>query len=170
MQRAGSIFVSETFVRDVFGGQDPVGQKLSLDKQHELTVRGVYQDTPENTAYHFDFVAPIYAGGGYIGGGTWGRNDIYYTILRLRDGVDREEINRQIYKAMQKYYPDSADDEWRNFYDAQPLPEIHLDDSNTRTRLYIYGFWALPYFCGNHELCISSYCYHEPQGKKYRCA
>lgn len=26
------------------------------------------------------------------------------------------------------------------FYDAQPLPEIHLDDSNTRTRLYIYGF------------------------------
>lgn len=101
LQRAGSIFVSETFVRDAFGGQDPVGQKLSLDKQHELTVRGVYQDTPENTAYHFDFVAPIYAGGGYIGGGTWGRNDIYYTILRLRDGVDREEINRQIYKAMQ---------------------------------------------------------------------
>lgn len=49
-----------------------MGQKLSLDKQHELTVRGVYQDTPENTAYHFDFVAPIYAGGGYIGGGTWG--------------------------------------------------------------------------------------------------
>lgn len=44
-----------------------MGQKLSLDKQHELTVRGVYQDTPENTAYHFDFVAPIYAGGGYIG-------------------------------------------------------------------------------------------------------
>lgn len=146
LQRAGSIFVSETFVRDVFGGQDPVGQKLSLDKQHELTVRGVYQDTPENTAYHFDFVAPIYAGGGYIGGGTWGRNDIYYTILRLRDGVDREEINRQIYKAMQKYYPDSADDEWRNFYDAQPLPEIHLDDSNTRTRLYIYGFLGFAIF------------------------
>ena len=44
-----------------------------------------------------------------------GRNDIYYTILRLRDGVDREEINRQIYKAMQKYYPDSADDEWSKF-------------------------------------------------------
>ena len=42
-----------------------------------------------------------------------------------------------------KYYPDSADDEWRNFYDAQPLPEIHLDDSNTRTRLYIYGFFGL---------------------------
>lgn len=43
LQRAGSIFVSETFVRDAFGGQDPVGQKLSLDKQHELTVRGVYR-------------------------------------------------------------------------------------------------------------------------------
>ena len=95
LQRAGRIFVSETFVRDVFGGQDPVGQKLSLDKQHELTVRGVYQDTPENTAYHFDFVAPIYAGGGYIGGGTWGRNDIYYTILRLRDGwTEKKSIVR----------------------------------------------------------------------------
>lgn len=60
--------------------------------------------------------------------------------------MDREEINRQIYKAMQKYYPDSADDEWRNFYDAQPLPEIHLDDSNTRTRLYIYGFLGFAIF------------------------
>lgn len=47
---------------------------------------------------------------------------------------------------MQKYYPDSADDEWRNFYDAQPLPEIHLDDSNTRTRLYIYGFLGFAIF------------------------
>ena len=146
LQRAGNIFVSETFARETFGGQDPVGQKLSLDKQQELTVRGVYEDTPENTSYHFDFVAPIYAGGGYVGGGTWGRNDIYFTLIRLREGVDREEINRQIYKAMQKYYPDSADGEWRSLYDAQPLPEIHLDDSNTRTRLYIYGFLGFAIF------------------------
>ena len=171
LQRAGSIFVSETFVRDAFGGQDPVGQKLSLDKQHELTVRGVYQDTPENTAYHFDFVAPIYAGGGYIGGGTWGRNDIYYTILRLRDGVDREEINRQIYKAMQKYYPDSADDEWRSFYDAQPLPEIHLDDSNTRTRLYIYGFLGFAIiFCAIMNYVLVAIATMSRRAKRHRCA
>ena len=146
LQRAGNIFISETFARDIFGGQDPVGQKLSLDKQQELTVRGVYEDTPENTAYHFDFVAPIHAGGGYVGGGMWGRNDIYFTILRLREGVDREEFNRQMYKAMQKYNPDSAEDEWRSIYDAQPLPEIHLDNSNTRTRLYIYGFLGFAIF------------------------
>lgn len=146
LQKEGNIFVSEAFVRDVFGGQDPVGQKLSLDKQHELTVCGVYQDTPENTAYHFDFVAPIYARGGYIGGGNWYRNDIYYTIIRLRDGVDRDEVNRQICKVMQKYCPDSADDEWRSIYDAQPLPEIHVDDSTTRTRLYIYGFLGFAIF------------------------
>ena len=85
MQRAGSIFVSETFVRDVFGGQDPVGQKLSLDKQHELTVRGVYQDTPENTAYHFDFVAPIYAGGGYIDAVS--HNRYHPTACRERHSV-----------------------------------------------------------------------------------
>lgn len=146
LQKEGNIFVSEAFVRDVFGGQDPVGQKLSLDKQHELTVCGVYQDTPANTAYHFDFVAPIYARGGYIGGGNWYRNDIYYTIIRLRDGVDRDEVNRQICKVMQKYCPDSADDEWRSIYDAQPLPEIHVDDSGTRTRLYIYGFLGFAIF------------------------
>ena len=146
LQRAGNIFISESFARDIFGGQDPVGQKLSLDKQQELTIRGVYEDTPENTAYHFDFIAPIYAEGGYVGGGAWGRNDIYFIILRLREGVDREDFNRRMYKAMQKYYPDSADDEWRSIYDAQPLPEIHLDNANTRTRLCIYGFLGFAIF------------------------
>lgn len=50
--------------------------------------------------YYFDFVVFIYVGGGYIGGGIWGCNDIYYIIFCLCDGVDREEINCQIYKVM----------------------------------------------------------------------
>lgn len=170
LQRAGSIFVSETFVRDVFGGQDPVGQKLSLDKQHELTVRGVYQDTPENTAYHFDFVAPIYAGGGYIGGGTWGRNDIYYTILRLRDGVDREEINRQIYKAMQNIILILLMMNGEIFMMHSHCPKFIWMTQIPALAFTFMVFGLCHIFCGNHELCISSYCYHEPQGKKYRCA
>lgn len=146
LQQSGNVFISERFAREAFGGQEPVGQKLSLDKQQDLTVRGVYEDMPENTAYHFDFVTSIYRGGGYVGGGAWKRNDIYFTVLRLRDGVERKDINRRIYEAMQKYMPDSSDDEWKSLYDAQPLPEIHLDDSNTRTRLYIYGFLGFAIF------------------------
>lgn len=146
LQQSGNVFLSERFARDIFSGQDPIGQKLSLDKQTELTVRGVYEDTPENTAYHFDFVTSIYSEGGYVGGGAWKRNDIYFTILRLRDGVNREEVSRKIYEAMQKYVPDSSKDEWKTLYDAQPLPEIHLDNSNTRTRLYIYGFLGFAIF------------------------
>lgn len=143
LQRDGNIFVSESFARKVWGGQEPVGQKLVLDKQRELTVCGVYEDTPENTAFHFDFLASIYAGGGYVGNGTWTQNDIYSNIIRLRDGVEREDINRQMDKVFQKYLPSN---EWIFMYDAQPLPEIHLDDSSTRTRLYIYGFLGFAIF------------------------
>lgn len=73
----GSVFVSERFAREMFGGTDPIGKTLSADKQRELTIRGVYRDMPENTMLKHDFVISIHANGGYMNGAGWNGNDIF---------------------------------------------------------------------------------------------
>ena len=64
----GSVFVSRSFARKVFGGEDPIGKTLSLDKRQEVTIRGIYQDMPENSMLKHDFVLSIHRESGYQGG------------------------------------------------------------------------------------------------------
>ena len=45
----GSGYVSERFARKCFGDEDPIGKTLTLDKQIEVTIRGVYMEIPKNT-------------------------------------------------------------------------------------------------------------------------
>lgn len=44
-------FVSQSKARELFGSEDPVGKKFNMDKRFDITVRGVYQDMPGNTAF-----------------------------------------------------------------------------------------------------------------------
>ncbi|WP_455672863.1 FtsX-like permease family protein [Phocaeicola sp.] len=146
LESSENIFVSESFARKAFLGENPIGKKLSLDKQRELTVRGIYRDIPENSIYKADFLGSVYRHGGYITGAGWFNNDIFFNILRLRPGVTREEINLGIGKAMEKYHPSNNNEEWKAVYDAIPLIDLHMDNSDTRTRLKIYTFLGFAIF------------------------
>lgn len=146
LQTPGNVFVSEKFAREIFPGGDAIGQKLLLDKKREITVRGIYRDQQENTQFRFDFVVSISFEGGYVGRGNWRSNDIYYTIIRLRPEVSRDEINLGLGKMLEKYIPNRNEDEWKQLYDAIPLVDIHLDNSDTRTRLMVYAFLGFAIF------------------------
>ncbi|MBQ8521588.1 MAG: FtsX-like permease family protein, partial [Bacteroides sp.] len=140
-------FVSERFVKEHFAGENPIGKVLSLEKKLEITIRGVYEDTPENTRFHYDLIISIRQGEkNYVGGGSWRGNDIYPVILRLKEGVDRETVVRGIGKAMEQYKPNRPDADRLNVYDALPLVDRHLENEDNRTRLYIYGFLGFAVF------------------------
>lgn len=145
LQTTGNIFVSESFARKTFPDGNAIGQKLSLDKKQDITVKGIYRDQPENTMFNFDFVASILSEGGYIGGGDWRSNDIYLTIIRVRPGIDRNEINNSLGKMLEKYIP-SGDGEWKSTYDAIPIIDLHLDNKDTVTRLMVYAFLGFAIF------------------------
>lgn len=147
LKTAFNAFVSENFVKQYFAGENPVGKTISLEKKHVVTIRGIYQAIPENTLFHYDMIISVRGGEkSYLGGGTWTRNDIYMAIVRKKDGVDRETLNREIGKAMEQYRPNKPDAEKIHVYDAQPLVDIQWDDKDTRTRLYIYGFLGFAVF------------------------
>lgn len=145
LMNTDNAFVSESFARDVFAGADPIGKTLSLDKQRDITIRGIYRDIPENSIFRYDFIISIYKEGAYQGRGTWFGNDIYYAILRMRPNVSTEEMERGIAKAITKYRPET-DNDWKEVYDAIPLTDIHMDNPNTEKRLIIYGFLGFAIF------------------------
>lgn len=141
-----SVFVSEHFARATFGEVNPIGKTLSVDKQQELTIRGVYKDTPANTMLTHDLVISIYTqDGGYQGGFGWKGNDVFYAFLRLRQSSDIEKVNGNIQRVMEKYSSSTFDD-WKIHYSVIPLTQKHLDSSDVQKRLVIYGFLGFAIF------------------------
>ena len=44
-----SLYISESYAKEIFGDENPVGKKLTREKLHAYTIKGVYKDIPENT-------------------------------------------------------------------------------------------------------------------------
>jgi putative ABC transport system permease protein len=141
----GSVFVSESFARKIFGDEEPVGKILSADKQNDFTIRGVYKDVPENTMLTHDFVVSIHRDGGYQGGAGWNGNDVFYAFLRLHHASDIDKVNSKIQRVIEKYTSSQIDD-WKEDYSIIPLVKYHLESSEVHKRLFIYGFLGFAIF------------------------
>lgn len=141
----GSVFVSESFARKIFGDEEPVGKILSADKQNDFTIRGVYKDVPENTMLTHDFVVSIHRDGGYQGGSGWNGNDVFYAFLRLHHASDIDKVNSKIQRVIEKYTSSQIDD-WKEDYCIIPLVKYHLESSEVQKRLFIYGFLGFAIF------------------------
>jgi len=141
----GSGYVSERFARKCFGDEDPIGKTLTLDKQIEVTIRGVYKEIPKNTIFYCDLVISIHNKDGYIAGYGWKGNDVFFSLLRLRNASDIEVVNKRIQGVIEKY----ASTDFYNFiceYSAIPLVNYHLESLDTVKRLVIYGFLGFAIF------------------------
>lgn len=140
-----SIFVSQSFATNIWGDEDPIGKTLSLDKQHEITVRGVYHDMPENSVLKHDFILSVHQDGGYVGGANWNNNDVFYAILRLRNVSDLDAVNGNIQRMVEKH-TEAEWDGWKMHFSVIPLTDRHLDNPNTQKRLVILGFLGFAIF------------------------
>lgn len=143
------MFVSESFARRLFGGEDPIGRRLSLERTRELTVRGVYRDMPENTMFYADFVVSIHRGNAYADGYGWKGNDIFYAIFRARSAEALERVNKGLTRMAQKYTPLCAEEGYNGMkmeYDAIPLPRLHTLSDQVNQRLVIYAFLGFAIF------------------------
>ncbi|WP_285948754.1 ABC transporter permease [Bacteroides congonensis] len=141
----GSVFVSERFAHETFGDENPVGKVLSIQKQQELTIRGIYKDVPENTMLTHDFVISIHQNGGYYSGAGWNGNDVFYAFLRLRDASDIDKVNANIQRVIGKYTSLEFDG-WKMNFSIIPLVKRHLDSPDVQKRLVIYGFLGFAIF------------------------
>lgn len=54
----GSILITETLAKLLFGDADPMNQLVRMDNQSDFKVAGVLKDLPANSSFKFNFLAP----------------------------------------------------------------------------------------------------------------
>lgn len=140
LTRKNHLAMSESMAKKYFGDEDPIGKVLKLDNAADWTVSGVYEDIPDNTHFHFDFLLSFITRESEYNGQQW-LNQNYETYLVLNANASVADTENQMNEiAMEKMgaelkmYLDMTFDEFKaagnNFnYFLQPLSEIHLESA-----------------------------------------
>lgn len=134
LQQPNVIYLSKILAERMFGGENPIGKVISYNHERELTVRGTYNDIPDNTTVKADAVIsmpPAWAATqmNY----SWDGGDSYYQYVRLRPDVDVEALNTRMKEMAEKYLP--ARDSWSYTAYVKPLRDTFREQDDVK-RMY----------------------------------
>ncbi len=91
-----SIVISESVAYKLFGDNDPVGHEVMLNNKDLLTIRGVVEDTPDNSHISFDYLVSFdVLERDMANEGGWGQFN-YYNYIMLRENTDPEQFNSKL--------------------------------------------------------------------------
>ena len=111
LAQPGTVFLSESLAKKIFGENDPLGQQITYNGTWFLHVRGIYRDIPDNASIRPQAVIslPTVLLRG-IGNHSWDGGDSWYEYIRLKDkDVDIDLLNKNINKIIQQHAPDTDD-------------------------------------------------------------
>jgi putative ABC transport system permease protein len=127
-----SVLLTRSMAEKYFGDEDPLGKSLRIKewysaKKYDYQVKGVLEDIPENSHFHFDFLISyntLYSlkSGGAASVESWG----YYepkTYVALGPRADARELEAKLPAFLRKYKGVDAASERMHL---QPLKAIHL--------------------------------------------
>ncbi|NQU81218.1 MAG: ABC transporter permease [Bacteroidetes bacterium] len=125
----GSMIVSESFAKRVFGKLNPIGQILTLPEGQyygesiDFTIKGIMKDFPQNSHFHPEFITtPIDKT--IFEGWAW-------TYLLLYDNADSDNIPSG-FKDFYASYIESKTEEIEIEAHLQNISDIHLHSKKTR--------------------------------------
>lgn len=124
LDNPGSIAITETLAKKIFGDEDPIGKTIKLNQTVDLNVTAVLADVPKNSHLQFDLLHSIVPGqnedGFRDGLQTW-QSIFSYTYLLLDKPANVPELNVKL-QAITKAN-NATDFFWPV---AQPLTDVHL--------------------------------------------
>jgi len=97
--------LSESAARRMFGGEDPLGRTVNLDKTYSYRVAGVMKDIPQNSTIRFDVWVPfelaprLYNRPNYLQ--TW-TNMAFWTYVEMVPGTDISAFNAKIFDRIRR--------------------------------------------------------------------
>ena len=99
MEDPNSIFIAESVAKALFGDEDPMDKALVLDKDLAVTVKGVYEDLPQDSEFQrLLFIVPWER---YVQSAnleertTWG-NSWFNVFVQIADNTTMEEVSLAI--------------------------------------------------------------------------
>ncbi len=124
LAKPGSIAITETLARKIFGDEDPIGKTLKLNKNTDLNITAVLADLPKNSHLQFDLLHSLVPGQNEDGLrqalDTW-QGIFTFSFLLLDKPVDVTDLNKKLQAISKK----------NNAYEfftpvVQPLRDVHL--------------------------------------------
>ena len=139
-------FISQSKARELFGDENPIGKELSVEKQFNVTIRGIYADVPRNSIMPHDMVlSQAFMDWGF-GKGTWGTNNIYAVLFRLKHPEDVERMNERVQKAVEQYTDTHLGEDVVTEYSVLPLYQVYRSFPDTTRRLVILAVLGFSIF------------------------
>ena len=131
LQQPNVVYLSKSLAEKMFGGEEPIGKVVSYNHERDLTVRGTFVDLPDNTTVGADAVIslpPTWAAQqmNY----SWNGGDSYCQYVRLRPGVDVDDLNTRMEKMAEKYLPER--DSWSYSAWVKPLRDTFRQQDDVR--------------------------------------
>lgn len=139
-----ALFVSESFARQTFGGENPIGKTLLYNKTMPMTVKGIYADIPENCSLQHDvvisFATLLKHKWAEVG---WGFGDSFQGYIRLKNPADIDKVNSRIDGVIEKYMPFQPESGFGVKYALQPLREIYVSSETVRQMVMIMSLLGM---------------------------
>ena len=130
--------ISKSTAEKYFPGESAIGKNLILDNDMDFRITGVYEDIPQNSHFHFNFLLAM-EGLQEAKNSTWLSNN-FQTYLKVRKDTDTEALNQKLQSLVEKnimpelgqLFGEGASlesmfaDGGKMEYELQPLLDIHL--------------------------------------------
>ena len=142
----GNAFISQRKARELYGDENPIGKELSIEKLFNVTIRGVYADIPGNSIMPHDLLLSMAAIDWSFGAGTWGTNNLYGVLFRLKQAADVATMNSRIQKAVEQYTDTHLGDDVVTEYSILPLYKVYRSFPDSTRRLVILGVLGFSIF------------------------
>ncbi|MEL7117961.1 MAG: ABC transporter permease [Bacteroidota bacterium] len=122
-----SILISESTAKALFDDADPIDQSIKLTSEDLLTVKGVYEDIPDNSSFsnaHFFGSWKLYEQWQpeWVGWGNWW----FRTYVQLADNVDINQASLAIKDAKKNNITEEAYARLNPVISLHPMSKWHL--------------------------------------------
>jgi putative ABC transport system permease protein len=128
LDQPNTVLVSSSFAKVFFGNEDPLEKMITLDGRERYTVKGVFNDVPENSHLKFDLLFSfqnVLARNQYKGS-PWDWSN-FFTYVLLRPDADVASLNKKFTEISTKYFPTQDDNGSKTNYVLEPITKIHLE-------------------------------------------
>lgn len=132
LEQPTGVLVSESLASTLFGGADPIGKTIVLDKKCRAKVTGVYKDIPYNTDFRdLSYIASfeLYLGANpdiKAASNPWLYQDRFTAYAMLRDGVNVVDASAQIRNIRHGKIPEAEYKVTKPIDYLHPMSKWHL--------------------------------------------
>jgi ABC-type antimicrobial peptide transport system permease subunit len=129
LREPASVLLSASLAHTLFGGADPLDKVISLDKDVNVKVTGVYEDLPLNSEFRdMAFIGhwELYLDKSWAGAdrNNWGNNS-FFTYVQVADQADMDKVSAKIRNV--KFNRVSREDQkYRPQLFLHPMDKWHL--------------------------------------------